>query len=152
MRKAAAAIALALVVTACSSSELGTVTMEERVAAVSALVEEVYLPGYGGLAQQAKELLGAVEAFCDGSGTLEQARAEWNDTMSAWFQTASFRFGPARSLRLGNSVSYPIDEVKVTEAFATAEAPDDVARLGSDVRGLGGPHRERMVRARWLRK
>lgn len=125
----------ALVVTSCSDDP-GTITADERRQVVAELVESVYVRGYERLRAEADGLAGAIDSMCDGSGSVEAARSAWSSTLDAWLATSAFRFGPARDLRLGNSIVYPIDASKVAEAMDTVSDPAGVAELGSDARGL----------------
>lgn len=148
-RRRRRAVAAALLVTAALLATSCTGDGEEvggggpdRQEIVTAVAENVIVPGYRELVDATADLTTAVDVLCaDPTGAnLQAARRAWDTAMGAWLHTTAFEFGPVRSLRSGAQIAYPVDADKVTELVDPGSTepldPAAVADLGADARGL----------------
>lgn len=131
MRRSLVAGATLLAVVACSG-------MPPRSEVLGDLTEQVYKPAIAALADGADSLVTAVEAACatPGPETLESARRAWETVATAWGGAEVAAFGPIMDLRLGSSIRYAVDIVKVQELAQASPTPEALAAAGADVRGI----------------
>jgi hypothetical protein len=102
---------------------------------MASLASDVYLPAYEQFEVDAQALSNSVSAACD-TGDLGGVRDAWSAASHSWLLTSAFRLGPAGDRRTQNAVTYPADAAKVSEAIQQVTTPEQVADLGSDVKGL----------------
>ncbi|HET9600183.1 MAG TPA: imelysin family protein [Acidimicrobiales bacterium] len=141
-RTRALAVALAVVVSTCSSDGgSATTTGGPDDLDLRRVADTVIVPRYERFAGASADLTLAISQLCaePTPAALEAARNQWQQTRAAWRHTAAFGFGPAMELRTKSAVDFPTSAEKVAEVVAGAEpvTVDAVADLGSSARGLG---------------
>jgi len=118
-----------------------------RQSVVTALTNDVMVPGYQDMADDAASMRTAIEALCAtpaDAALLSSAQESWSAARTSWLLTRAFRFGPATTLRTMSTIDFPIDTSKIDKLVAGTEplteplTEDSIAALGSDQRGLGG--------------
>lgn len=134
---AAAAVAVPILA-ACSGDDDGGADRQE---VLTALVDEVYVPGYERVAAAAAGLAEMSASLCDAledPEALSTAQDGWSELRTAWLLTRAFRFGPAIDQRAMSDIDFAVDTEKVDDLLAGDEPVDEdaVASLGADVRGI----------------
>jgi predicted lipoprotein len=141
---AAALIASAVVLTACSgssgSSGTGASEGADATTVLEGLADDVIVPGYEELSGRTATLSSAIDGLCTtpSDGALEAARDAWREAISAYQRTRAGAVGPADELRLMSSVAFDARPALIDDLLAGTDPLDAeaLAGEGSAVRGL----------------
>ncbi|MEM9756598.1 MAG: imelysin family protein [Pseudomonadota bacterium] len=82
----------------------GTLAAQDHADTISAVLDEIVLPGYATLTAETAAFAAAAEAEC--APTSEPLRAAYNDAFDAWIAVSHFRFGPAETDNRGFALAF----------------------------------------------
>lgn len=112
----------------------------ETAEVLTALSDEVIVPGYVALDEDLRALTSATDRLCrEPSGeALEQARSAWRDAVDSWTYTTPLGIGPAMEQRLMSAVAFAPRWSSITKLLDGDHAVDvaSVRDLGANVRGI----------------
>ncbi len=119
----------------------GDVTSADRAEVVAAAVDDVIVPGYEKLADETAALATSIATLCASPDEqkLTDSRHAWIAAQSAWADTAAYRFGPIKDLRLLARIAYAVDTDKIARFAAESDevlTADELHGKGADLRGL----------------
>jgi predicted lipoprotein len=135
-----------------SCGDTPTVASYDRAALLQEVTEQVIVPGYTAVHQDAQALQDTSRTLCakPGDATLKAARAAWKKLFLAWQDTAAYNFGPADDQNLGPEMaSWPIKPDAIEQQISGKDPidQDTIDALGGGSKGiyaieylLYGPH------------
>ena len=119
---------------ACGDDSVATV---DETAVLKDIAEIVARPSYATLKAASDSLQSALDAFVasPSEATLGPARENWKATMTAWNQTRTFAFGPAKDIEPNIRWHLGADPEAIDASIA-AGSPFDIEALGASQKGL----------------
>src|SRR5262245_56840623 len=124
---AIAAVALAGLTSTWACGGNPEVAGYDRAALLNEVANDVIVPGYSKVADDAQALHSATGALCAGASekTLKAARDAWSKLFLDWQRTQAYAFGPAADDHYGSEMAFwPTDSKSIETQVSGTEAID----------------------------